>query len=179
MDSDDIEMSPLLSQTESSVKKKLDLYAALYSRLHSGFSDNISTELDRKVFMEDESMAVEECLLDNDVVIVGESSRPQQVEVVEAALSKRDCLVVMPTVSGKSACFLLPGLIEHGVTIALFYVREEPVIHGETKSMYPISKPRTEPENVAESRLPIVDEEVLPSCNVHREMSRDTTSIGK
>ncbi|EFX65336.1 hypothetical protein DAPPUDRAFT_331480 [Daphnia pulex] len=40
--------------------------------------------------------------------------KPQQVEIVEAALSKRDCLVVMPTVSGKSACFLLPGLIEHG-----------------------------------------------------------------
>ncbi|XP_046650596.1 Bloom syndrome protein homolog [Daphnia pulicaria] len=91
--------------------------------------------------MEEESMAVEECLLDNDVIIVGESSRvksvdihsrksakellgfsilkPQQVEVVEAALSKRDCLVVMPTVSGKSACFLLPGLIEHGVTIVI------------------------------------------------------------
>ncbi|EFX72068.1 hypothetical protein DAPPUDRAFT_254945 [Daphnia pulex] len=93
-----------------------------------------------RVFREEESMAVEECLLDNDVIIVGESSRvksvdihsrksamellgfsilkPQQVEVVEAALSKRDCLVVMPTGSGKSACFLLPGLIEHGVTIS-------------------------------------------------------------
>ncbi|EFX66985.1 hypothetical protein DAPPUDRAFT_331479 [Daphnia pulex] len=139
MDSDDIEMSPLLSQTESSVKKKLDLYPALYSRLHSGFSDNISTELDRKlileeidygiaavaraiwplcpstldrnepvsillnklserrtyvensilvnekddsgVFMEEESMAVEECLLDNDVIIVGESSRVKSVDI--------------------------------------------------------------------------------------------------
>jgi superfamily II DNA helicase RecQ len=45
--------------------------------------------------------------------------KPQQVEVVEAALSKRDCLVVMPTGSGKSACFLLPGLIEHGVPIVI------------------------------------------------------------
>lgn len=45
--------------------------------------------------------------------------KPQQVEVLHAALSKRYCLVIMPTGGGKSACFLLPGLMERGVTFAV------------------------------------------------------------
>jgi superfamily II DNA helicase RecQ len=38
--------------------------------------------------------------------------KQKKIEVVDVALPKRDCLVIMPTGSGKSACFLLPGLVE-------------------------------------------------------------------
>ncbi|EFX80047.1 hypothetical protein DAPPUDRAFT_319067 [Daphnia pulex] len=37
--------------------------------------------------------------------------KQQQVEVIDVALTKPDCLVVMSTGGGKSACFLLPGLV--------------------------------------------------------------------
>jgi bloom syndrome protein len=44
---------------------------------------------------------------------------PQQVEVIDPALTKLDCLVEMSTGGGKSTCFLLPGLFERGVTFVV------------------------------------------------------------
>ena len=40
--------------------------------------------------------------------------RPGQRPVVEALLSGRDCLAVMPTGAGKSLCFQLPALVRDG-----------------------------------------------------------------
>ena len=42
--------------------------------------------------------------------------RPLQREAVEAALDKRDSLVVLPTGGGKSLCFQMPALVEGGGT---------------------------------------------------------------
>ena len=48
-----------------------------------------------------------------------ESFRPGQQEAVEAAFDGRDALVVMPTGSGKSLCYQLPGLALDGLTIVI------------------------------------------------------------
>jgi ATP-dependent DNA helicase RecQ len=48
-----------------------------------------------------------------------ESFRPGQQEAIEAALAGRDALVVMPTGSGKSLCYQLPGLSLDGLTIVI------------------------------------------------------------
>ena len=48
-----------------------------------------------------------------------ESFRPGQQEAVEAAFAGRDALVVMPTGSGKSLCYQLPGLSLDGLTIVI------------------------------------------------------------
>jgi ATP-dependent DNA helicase RecQ len=45
--------------------------------------------------------------------------RPGQAEAVEAALSDRDALVVMPTGSGKSLCYQLPALMREDLTIVV------------------------------------------------------------
>jgi ATP-dependent DNA helicase RecQ len=45
--------------------------------------------------------------------------RPGQREAVEAALAGRDALVVMPTGSGKSLCYQLPGLALDGLAIVV------------------------------------------------------------
>jgi ATP-dependent DNA helicase RecQ len=47
------------------------------------------------------------------------SFRPGQRAAVEAAFAQRDALVVMPTGSGKSLCYQLPGLALDGLTIVI------------------------------------------------------------
>ncbi|MGQ1785653.1 DNA helicase RecQ [Saccharicrinis sp. GN24d3] len=47
------------------------------------------------------------------------SFRPMQQKVIEAALNKKDCLVLMPTGGGKSICFQIPALTLPGVTIVV------------------------------------------------------------
>ena len=48
-----------------------------------------------------------------------ESFRPGQQQVIEALLSGRDALAVMPTGAGKSICFQLPALLMDGVTLVV------------------------------------------------------------
>ncbi len=43
--------------------------------------------------------------------------RPKQLEVIRTVLKDQDCLLVMPTGSGKSLCYQLPGLLRQGSTL--------------------------------------------------------------
>lgn len=45
--------------------------------------------------------------------------RGQQREVINAALSGHDALVLMPTGGGKSLCYQIPGLVRDGLTIVV------------------------------------------------------------
>ena len=47
------------------------------------------------------------------------SFRPGQSEVIQAMLDGQDTLAVMPTGSGKSLCYQLPGLHLHGTTVVV------------------------------------------------------------
>ncbi|MCE7871909.1 ATP-dependent DNA helicase RecQ [bacterium CPR1] len=47
------------------------------------------------------------------------SFRPHQKEVVEAVLAGRSVLAVLPTGSGKSLCYQLPGLLSEGPTVVV------------------------------------------------------------
>tara|TARA_R110001583_G_scaffold82774_1_gene219280 strand:+ start:13803 stop:15953 length:2151 start_codon:yes stop_codon:yes gene_type:complete len=48
-----------------------------------------------------------------------DSFRNQQQEIIEAVLSKKDNLVIMPTGGGKSICFQLPALLFEGLTLVI------------------------------------------------------------
>jgi len=48
-----------------------------------------------------------------------DSFRPGQREIVEAALQKRDMMIVMPTGGGKSLCFQLPALLKPGLSVVV------------------------------------------------------------
>ena len=48
-----------------------------------------------------------------------EALRPGQDEVVEAIMSGRDALAIMPTGKGKSLCYQLPALCRSGVTVVV------------------------------------------------------------
>ena len=61
-----------------------------------------------------------------------DSFRPGQREVVDAILSGRDCLAVLPTGAGKSVCFQVPALMQAGLTYVispLISLMEDQVAH--------------------------------------------------
>ena len=45
--------------------------------------------------------------------------RPGQHTIINAAISGRDCLVVMPTGGGKSLCYQIPALVMDGLTLVV------------------------------------------------------------
>eukprot|EP00668_Euglena_longa_P013955 GGOE01017908.1.p1 GENE.GGOE01017908.1~~GGOE01017908.1.p1 ORF type:complete len:1243 (-),score=344.02 GGOE01017908.1:183-3890(-) len=45
--------------------------------------------------------------------------RPLQREIINAAIAKKDCFVLLPTGGGKSLCYQLPSLIDRGVTLVI------------------------------------------------------------
>jgi ATP-dependent DNA helicase RecQ len=67
-----------------------------------------------------------------------EQFRPGQREVVDAILSGRDCLAVLPTGAGKSVCFQVPALMQAGLTYVispLISLMEDQVAHLQQDSI--------------------------------------------
>ena len=48
-----------------------------------------------------------------------DSFRPMQKDIIDAALSGRDVLALLPTGGGKSVCFQVPGMMTEGLTIVI------------------------------------------------------------
>ena len=47
------------------------------------------------------------------------SFRDRQEQIIQRALTKKDCLVIMPTGGGKSLCFQIPALAQEGLTVVI------------------------------------------------------------
>ncbi len=48
-----------------------------------------------------------------------EQFRPNQKEIIDAVMTGKDCLAVLPTGAGKSLTFQIPALLRHGVTFVI------------------------------------------------------------
>ena len=81
--------------------------------------------------------------------------RPGQRPVVEAVLSGRDALAVLPTGGGKSLCYQLPALIREGLVVVispLVALMEDQVLQLQRRGIAAACQPQAWTRN-ADSRL--------------------------
>ncbi|KAL4202505.1 hypothetical protein AMTRI_Chr02g221450 [Amborella trichopoda] len=91
-------------------------FAAPFARetISSGTSD-----IDHRTMKFEELQALDDVELANVVIFGNKTFRPLQHEACMAAITKRDCFVLMPTGGGKSLCYQLPATLRPGVTIVV------------------------------------------------------------
>nr|XP_048324246.1 ATP-dependent DNA helicase Q-like 1 isoform X2 [Ziziphus jujuba var. spinosa] len=63
--------------------------------------------------------ALDDFELANVVIFGNRTFRPLQHQACKAAVSKRDCFILMPTGGGKSLCYQLPATVQPGVTVVI------------------------------------------------------------
>ncbi|EFX76072.1 hypothetical protein DAPPUDRAFT_322518, partial [Daphnia pulex] len=118
--------------SQRSLVEKLELYESLYSWLYNVNIDTLSTENERKLFIEEVDSNISALMIsiyplcpskwdkhEPAAILLNQLMQkrmnPQQAEVIDAVLTGKDCLAVMPTGGGKSACYFIPGLLQIGV----------------------------------------------------------------
>ena len=108
-------IAALLKERENLVNKK----EALQKKIDFSISDKTQKQLSidwlEKVFPWSEKIL--KCLKEKFNI---HNFRPLQRETINATLAKKDCILVMPTGSGKSLCFQLPAVISNGLTLVRF-----------------------------------------------------------
>ncbi|EJD76172.1 ATP-dependent DNA helicase [Loa loa] len=80
---------------------------------------NVENESSFRIWDSDDFQWMKECLHVLHNVFKLSDFRPLQRAVINAVLSKEDCLVVMSTGSGKSLCYQLPAVIMKGIVLVV------------------------------------------------------------
>ncbi|CAG9530750.1 unnamed protein product [Cercopithifilaria johnstoni] len=80
---------------------------------------NIDNERSFRIWDSDDFQWVKECRRVLRDIFKLNDFRPLQRAVINAVLSKEDCLVVMSTGSGKSLCYQLPAVVMNGIVMVV------------------------------------------------------------
>ncbi|VBB29240.1 unnamed protein product [Acanthocheilonema viteae] len=80
---------------------------------------NVENENSSKIWDSDDFQWMKECRRVLHDIFKLSDFRPLQRAVINAVLSKEDCLVVMSTGSGKSLCYQLPAIVMKGIVMVV------------------------------------------------------------
>uniref|UniRef100_A0A915PLJ3 ATP-dependent DNA helicase n=1 Tax=Setaria digitata TaxID=48799 RepID=A0A915PLJ3_9BILA len=106
------EMRALRKRKQTLLEKKAQI-----ERFIAG--QNVGNKNLLKIWDSDDFQWIEECRCVLRDVFKLNNFRPLQRAVINAVLSKEDCLVVMSTGSGKSLCYQLPAVVLKGIALVI------------------------------------------------------------